>query len=222
MKKPIAKLYLNLGGWRQIGTSPDLKKYVLVAAPHTSGWDLPPLLGFAWINGINLSWMGKHTLFSGRFGWFLRWLGGIPIDRRSSNNVVSQIAEHFSNSDELILAIPAEGTRAYRDYWKSGFYHIAAEAKVPIVLSSLDWCRKEGEFGPTIWPSGNISADMELIRNFYRGRRGKYRALFSRVRLREEDEGHLQQHLPHPVQPDDLLVQPLSRRPQPPVASHAI
>lgn len=218
MKKLIGRLYLACGGWRQIGSCPDLKRYVLVAAPHTSGWDLPPLLGFAWINGIKLSWMGKHTLFSGRFGWFLRWLGGIPIDRRASNNVVSQMVEHFAGTDTLILAIPAEGTRTCRRYWKSGFYHIAKEAGVPIVLTALDWSRKEGGFGPTLWPSGDVAADMDRVREFYRDRQGKYRDQFSRVRLREEDEASLpKEGVTTPLAP--LISAPAYRAPAPPEAT---
>jgi len=187
MEKFLGRIYLTFGGWRQIGEPPREAKCVLVAAPHTSGWDLPPLLCFAWVNGLTLSWMGKHTLFTGRWGWFFRWLGGVPVDRRASSGVVAQMAVVFEKADRLALAIPAEGTRKYREYWKSGFYYIAKEAGVPIVLSVLDWPRKEGGFGPTIWPSDDLSADMDQVRAFYAGRRGKHDGQFSRVRLREED-----------------------------------
>jgi 1-acyl-sn-glycerol-3-phosphate acyltransferase len=188
MKKLLGRIYLTCGGWRQIGEPPREAKYIIVAAPHTSGWDLPPLLGFAWVNGIKLSWMGKHTLFAGRWGWLFRWLGGIPIDRRSRNGVVAQMAVVFEESDRLALAIPVEGTREYREYWKSGFYYIAKQTGVPIVLTVLDWSRKEGGFGPTIWPSDDLSVDMDPVRAFYEGRRGKYDGQFSRVRLREEED----------------------------------
>jgi 1-acyl-sn-glycerol-3-phosphate acyltransferase len=188
MKKLLGRIYLTCGGWRQIGEPLREAKYIIVAAPHTSGWDLPPLLGFAWVNGIKLSWMGKHTLFAGRWGWLFRWLGGIPIDRRSRNGVVAQMAAVFKESDRLALAIPVEGTREYREYWKSGFYYIAKQTGVPIVLTVLDWSRKEGGFGPTIWPSDDLSADMDQVRAFYEGRRGKYDGQFSRVRLREEED----------------------------------
>jgi len=188
MKKLLGRIYLTCGGWRQIGEPPREAKCIIVAAPHTSGWDLPPLLGFAWVNGIKLSWMGKHTLFAGRWGWLLRWLGGIPIDRRSRNGVVAEMAAVFEGSDRLALAIPVEGTREYREYWKSGFYYIAKQTGVPIVLTVLDWSRKEGGFGPTIWPSDDLGADMDQVRAFYEGRRGKYDGQFSRVRLREEED----------------------------------
>ena len=188
MKKLLGRIYLTCGGWRQIGEPPREAKCIIVAAPHTSGWDLPPLLGFAWVNGIKLSWMGKHTLFGGRWGWLFRWLGGIPIDRRSRNGVVAQMAAVFEESDRLALAIPVEGTREYREYWKSGFYYIAKQTGVPIVLTVLDWSRKEGGFGPTIWPSDDLGADMDQVRAFYEGRRGKYDGQFSRVRLREEED----------------------------------
>jgi 1-acyl-sn-glycerol-3-phosphate acyltransferase len=187
MKRTIGRLYLWFGGWQHIGAPPVADKCVLVAAPHTSTWDLPAMLAFAWVGGMSPRWMGKHTLFTGLQGRALRWLGGIPIDRRAAHNVVLQMAEVFGRSDRLMLAIPVEGTRAHRDYWKSGFYHIAKEAQVPIVLTVLDWGRKEGGIGPTIWPSGDVDRDMDQIRAFYAGRQGRWPEQTSRVRLREED-----------------------------------
>ena len=187
MRRAIGGLYLWLGGWRHLGALPAADKCVLVAAPHTSAWDLPAMVAFAWARGISPRWMGKHTLFAGWRGGLMRWIGGIPIDRRSPHHVVSQMAGVFGGPERLMLVIPVEGTRAYRDYWKSGFYHIAREAQVPIVLTVLDWGRKEGGFGPMIWPCGDVGRDMDRIRAFYTGRRGKWPELCSRVRLREED-----------------------------------
>jgi len=183
----MGRLYLWLGGWRHIGVLPTMDRCVLVAAPHTSAWDLPAMLAFAWVRGVSPRWMGKHTLFAGWKGAFLRWTGGIPVDRGSPHQVVSQLAEIFGRSDRLMLVVPVEGTRAYRDHWKSGFYHIASQAQVPIVLTVLDWGRKEGGFGPTIWPGGDVARDMDRIRAFYAGRHGKWPERCGRIHLREED-----------------------------------
>ncbi len=186
MKKLLGELYLRLGGWRRVGEQPPDYKCVLIAAPHTSNWDLPAMLAFAWAYEFRPRWMGKRELFSGPWGPLMRWLGGIPIDRRSPHGVVAQLAQVFAEQERLWLVVPPEGTRSYRDHWKSGFYHIAAEAEVPIVLTVLDWGRKEGGFGPTVRPSGDLPRDMDQIRAFYAGREGKRPAQVSQIRLREE------------------------------------
>jgi 1-acyl-sn-glycerol-3-phosphate acyltransferase len=174
-------------GWRVEGTLPETRKFVFIAAPHTSNWDLPFMLATAYILGVEISWMGKHTLFEGPFGWFMRALGGIPVNRTAPQGLVQQVAAVFQRSDTLILAIPPEGTRKKVAYWKSGFYHIARSAQVPIGLSFLDFGRKVAGLGPLITPTGDIRADMEQVRAFYRDIRGKHPALESEPRLREED-----------------------------------
>jgi 1-acyl-sn-glycerol-3-phosphate acyltransferase len=184
--KHIARLFFRLIGWESEGGRPIESKYVLIAAPHTSNWDLPFMMAMAWSYEMKISWMGKHVLFNWPQGILMRWLGGIPIDRRRSNNRVSQMTDLFKNSEELTLVVPAEGTRSYTAHWKSGFYHIASEARVPIVMSYLDFERKRGGFGPALLPTGDMTADMDQIRAFYSDKVGKNPDLFGPIRLKEE------------------------------------
>lgn len=178
---------MRLTGWRLTGEKPPFSKYVLIAAPHTSNWDLAYMLSMATLLGMRVSWMGKDTLFIGPMGWLMRRLGGIPIERHLRKNVVRQTADKFAQADELVLAVPAEGTRSYVDYWKSGFYHIAREANVPVVMSILDWGTKTGGVGPSFVPGNDVVADMDKVRAFYAGATGRYPKKVGRIRLREED-----------------------------------
>jgi 1-acyl-sn-glycerol-3-phosphate acyltransferase len=159
---------------------------VLIAAPHTSNWDLPFMLATAYVMRVRVSWFGKHTIFIPPWGWLLRRLGGIPVDRRAPHSLVSQMAERFKQSDYLVLAVPPEGTRSRVGLWKSGFYHIAAESGVPIGLGYLDYDRKLCGLGMFVTPSGDVRQDMDKIRAFYRDIRGKHPALESEPRLQEE------------------------------------
>ncbi len=183
----LGRAWMGALGWRVDGAVPETRKFVFIAAPHTSNWDLPFMLAAAYILGLRISWLGKHTLFQGPFGWFMKALGGIPVDRASPHGLVRQVADRFHQADTLILAIPPEGTRRKVEYWKSGFYHIARSAQVPICLSFLDFGKKVAGLGPLIMPTGNVRADMDQVRAFYRDIRGKFPALESEPRLREED-----------------------------------
>ena len=144
------------------------------------------MLATAYVMRVRISWFGKHTLFTPPWGWFLRKLGGIPVDRRAPHSLVTQMAEQFRSRDELVLAVPPEGTRSKVAVWKSGFYHIAAESRVPIGLGYLDYDRKLCGLGMFVTPSGDVREDMNQIRGFYRSIRGKYPDLESEPRLREE------------------------------------
>ncbi|MFK7894923.1 MAG: lysophospholipid acyltransferase family protein [Myxococcota bacterium] len=188
VRRTIARLFLSMTGWKPDGVRPEPKQYVLIAAPHTSNWDFPYLLAFAEYFEIQISWMGKNTLFRGPMGTIMRALGGIPVFRHKRENMVLAMARTFKEPghEELGLVVPAEGTRARAEYWKSGFYHIATTAGVPVVMSYLDYSKKVGGFGPAFKPSGDVDADMETVRAFYAGKQGKYPELFSPIRLREE------------------------------------
>ena len=186
MKRWLARKLLRLGGWTLEGEKPDCPRYVLIAAPHTSNWDFPLMLLFGAAFDIKVRWMGKHSLFWPPLGWFLRATGGMPIERGGSNNIVKTMVEAFAGHPELVLAVPTEGTRARAEYWKSGFYHIAREAKLPIVPSFLDFGRKRGGFGPALQLSGNMSTDMQYFRDFYAPMQGKFPDQFGPVRLRDE------------------------------------
>lgn len=170
--------------WRLEGDAPDLRKYVLIAAPHTSNMDLPVMLVLAFRYRTQVSWMGKDSLFRPPFGRVSRWLGGIPIDRSKKNNVVEQSVELFRSREALVLAVPPEGTRKQVRYWKTGFYYIARGAGVPILLGFIDYGRKVGGFGPVLVPSGNIEEDMKTIRSFYAGITGRHPDQSNRAAVR--------------------------------------
>jgi 1-acyl-sn-glycerol-3-phosphate acyltransferase len=182
----IGRLWLRLFGWKVQGEASTDSKYVLIAAPHTSNWDFPFMLATAYAMGVRISWFGKHTLFIPPWGWLMRKLGGIPVDRRAPQSLVIQMAEKFKSSDYLVLAVPPEGTRSKVDLWKSGFYHIASQSGVPIGLGYLDYDRKLCGLGLFVKPSGYVNEDMDKIRAFYRNIRGKYPDLETEPRLREE------------------------------------
>lgn len=160
---------------------------MLIAAPHTSNWDLAYLLAFAEVADLRISFMMKHTVFRGPFGPLFRSLGGIPIRRHLRENLVKQMIELFRAREDLVLVVPAEGTRARVEFWKSGFYHIAREAEVPIVLSYLDYARRRGGFGPAVIPTGRFREDMDAIRDFYADKSGRHPELFAEPKIREED-----------------------------------
>lgn len=186
----LARLILKMGGWKDtIGAPPkDIKKAVIIAAPHTSNWDFVYMICFAKVFGLKLNWMGKHTLFSPPLGWLMRLLGGVPIDRRKPGGMVAQMAEQFQNREVFMLAIPPEGTRKYVDKWKSGFYVIAKEANVPILPSVLDFGTREGGFAPPLYPSDDVKADMDVLREVYKGRVGLYPEKTGKVYISIEDK----------------------------------
>ena len=122
---------------------------------------------------IKLNFLGKGALFESPFGWLFRALGGIPVYRKKKLNMVDQMVEQFNQREHMILAMSPEGTRSYLEYWHSGFYHIAYKAGVPIAMATLDFGNKMVKLGSTFMPTGDIQADMKLIRAFYAGVQGK-------------------------------------------------
>jgi 1-acyl-sn-glycerol-3-phosphate acyltransferase len=188
MKKRLARRFLHLLGWQLVGARPTHDKYVLIAAPHTSNWDLPLMLIFAAAFDIKVTWMAKHSLFRPPMGWIMRALGGMPIIRHASGNVVAAMVEAFETVPHLVLVVPTEGTRERTEYWKSGFYYIARQAAVPIVPSFLDFGTKRGGFGPALETSNDLATDMQYFRDFYQGMKGKFPAEFGPIRLTDEDK----------------------------------
>jgi len=187
MRKLIARAFLRVTGWAPEGERPTAPRFVLIAAPHTSNWDLAYLLALAEVFDLRVSWMGKHQIFRWPFGGLFRALGGIPIRRTERADRVSEMAKEFADRDSFALVVPAEATRAWTPYWKSGFYHIARRAEVPIVMGVLDYRRRRGGFGPALRVTGDVKQDMDRIRAFYADKVGKYPEKFGPVKLREED-----------------------------------
>ncbi len=169
------------------GELPACRHAVVVAAPHTSNWDLPYMLAVSYALGVKPSWLGKRELFRPPFGWVLRRLGGVPVDRSARRGVVGEAVARFAEAEHLFLVIPPSGTRARAAHWKSGFYHVARGAAVPIVCAYLDYAERVGGVGLVLTPSGNLRADMDRVRAFYASKRGKYPAQVTPMRLREEE-----------------------------------
>ena len=169
-------VYLKLTGWRMQGDWPAIERMVLVAAPHTSNWDGLNMLLAAGYYRIRLRWMGKKSLTEGPFGWLIKALGCVPIDRSQSNDVVQAMADAFGATDTMVLAIPPEGTRSLVSEWKSGFYHIALAAGVPIVLSVLDYKGRTMSIAAIIRPSGDYEKDLPVIRSYYANAVGRHPA----------------------------------------------
>ena len=170
----LSLLLLRAIGWKQGGQAPEAAKYVLIAAPHTSNWDYLLLMAITLRFKVKLYWMGKDSLFKAPYGWLVKYLGGIPIDRSKKTGMVAQTIETFRQTDRLAITIPAEGTRSKTQGWKSGFYHIARGADVPVVLGFLDYDKKIGGFGPEITLTGDTQADMAIIADFYADIGAKY------------------------------------------------
>jgi 1-acyl-sn-glycerol-3-phosphate acyltransferase len=190
VRRALARAFLGWTGWRFEGERPDLASFVMVGAPHTSNWDLVYFLAFMEVLGLRSRFMAKHTLFRGPLGWVFRALGGIAIRRHLRENVTQQMVDAFRADPRLVLAIPAEGTRGYVTHWRSGFYHIACAAGVPVVPGFLDYTRRRSGLGAPIRLSGNVRADMDRLRAFFADKRhgARHPELAGEIRLLEEDE----------------------------------
>jgi 1-acyl-sn-glycerol-3-phosphate acyltransferase len=175
---PLLRLFswicMRALGWRIVGQLPaDNPKAVLIAAPHTSNWDLPYSLMTCFVLGIRPYWLGKASLFKFPFGGLMRWLGGIGVDRSRSHNLVASAVEGFSqHQGPLLLMIPPEGTRSKVREWKTGFYFIAQGAGVPVVLAYMDHGKREAGLGPVLATTGDVTIDMATVKAFYAPIRG--------------------------------------------------
>lgn len=198
LKRLVGRTWMTLSGWRAAGDASGTPRAVFIAAPHTSNWDLPFMLGAAWSLGVEISWVGKHTLFRFPFGPLFRWLGGIPVDRTQRTSFVSRTADLLRTSTAMYLVIAPSGSRSRREAWKSGFYHIAREAGVPVVCGYLDYRRREGGIGPVLQVTGDQRRDMDAIRAFYATITPRYPARWATPRLPEESEGDENVPVPTP------------------------
>jgi len=174
MLRILARFLLSLSGWLIDDNLPKESKYVLVGAPHTSNWDLLLLLLGMMALGFRFDWVGKHTLFKWPVGSLLKAIGGIPVDRRIRSGFVSRMVDLFNSRENFILMITPEGTRSKATYWKTAFYYIALQAKVPIALGYIDYGERKLGVGKTVLLSGDIVKDFEVLRDFYEGKKGKY------------------------------------------------
>ena len=165
----LARFFMRLFGWHVDGKLPDIPKFILIGAPHTSNWDFVLFLGVVFTLRVNVHFMGKAELFRSPLGWFFRYCGGIPVDRKKSTGLVEQMVKASNESENFILTITPEGTRHQVVEWKRGFYHIAKEAGIPIVIAVVDGKHKTVRIGQVFHPTENIEADMKTIQGYFIG-----------------------------------------------------
>lgn len=171
--KWLGRTGLAMMGWRVTGSFLNQKQYLVVLAPHTSNWDFVVAICVLLASGLKVSFLIKHSLFFWPFSIFLRKVGGIPTDRNASHGVVGQMVAHFNQQERLVLALAPEGTRKTVKEWKTGFLHIADQAKVPILPIAFDYQHKALKIGSPIEVTGVIEADLSTVKAFYKGIRGK-------------------------------------------------
>ena len=164
-----AKYLMRRNGWCIDGNLPDIPKFVLIGAPHTSNWDFVLFLGVIFSLRANAQFMGKAEAFRFPFGWLFRYCGGIPVDRKKSTGLVEQMIKICNESENFILTIAPEGTRHQVVEWKRGFYHIAKGAGIPIVMAIVDGRHKTVRLGQVFHPTGNVEADMKIIQGYFAG-----------------------------------------------------
>jgi 1-acyl-sn-glycerol-3-phosphate acyltransferase len=168
----VSRALLSLGRWRIEGDFPPRPKMVCIVAPHTSNWDFIVGILAVFAIGIRVRFLGKHTLFRGPLGWLMRWFGGMPVNREAPQGLVPQVVEAIEKADRIFLAITPAGTRSSTRPWKSGFYHIAVAARVPIFPVIFDGPARAIRFLPAFEPSGDYDADLPKLLALYAGVRG--------------------------------------------------
>jgi 1-acyl-sn-glycerol-3-phosphate acyltransferase len=174
IKRAFCQFWFWLFGWKIKGELPVEKKYIVAAAPHTSNWDFIVALFARQIFMMHSSFLGKKSLFQvPLLGFFMKSIGGHPVDRSKSQNLVDQVVDLYNQHDEFVIAIAPEGTRSYQPNLKTGFYRIAEKAGIPVVLVGLDFANKTVEMRPAFYPTGDIDADMEVFKAYFRSIRGK-------------------------------------------------
>ena len=180
----LCRVYMRRMGWTVEGNLPRLAKTVVIYAPHTSNWDIFFILPAMFALGVRPSFFAKKELFWWPLGLIFRVLGGIPVDRSAPGNMVGQSVQAIKESSQIMLGVPPEGTRRKTPYWKSGFYHIAYNAGVPVIFAFTDFKRKIAGFGPTMELTGDMEKDMERIRDFYKNIAGKNPHLVGEIRFK--------------------------------------
>ena len=172
ISRAAGRAVLRLVGWRVDGEIPDRAKFVVIAAPHRSNWDFVVAIAAKFALGIDVSWLGKHTLFRWPFGALFRAWGGVPIDRRTHHDTVAAVVERFAAHDRLVIGLAPEGTRTPGAEWKSGFWHIANGAGVPILPIAFDWATRTIRLLPIV-ETQDVDRDMASLKQRYAAFRGR-------------------------------------------------
>jgi 1-acyl-sn-glycerol-3-phosphate acyltransferase len=171
----LGRLVLVLLRFRVEGEMPDLPRFVIAVAPHTSNWDFVVGMAAMFALDLRLTFIGKHTLFRWPLAAPLRWMGGVPVDRGAPHGVVGEAVRGFADAGPRVLAIAPEGTRKRVARFKSGFLHIARGANVPVVLAALDYEARRVRFGPTFRPGEDVEGELRKVEAFFAGVKGKNR-----------------------------------------------
>ena len=188
LTRALASAYLAVSRWT-LTTEPLPDKVIVIGAPHTSNWDGVFMAVSMWKSGRSFSFLVKDSVVKAPvLGWFVKKIGAVPVERSAAPGLVDQVAGRIRESDSFTLCITPKGTRSPRDFWKSGFYRIAMEADVPIQLGFIDRTTRTFGWGPTYRLTGDVRADMDVIRAFYADKVGVNPAKTSVPRLRAEDE----------------------------------
>ena len=178
--KTLARFILfTLWGWKLENDFPKTPlKYIVIAAPHTSWVDFPIAILSRMASGTMIHFIGKGSLFKPPFGFFFRALGGTPVDRTKSNNLVDAVVDVFNAKEKFILGLSPEGTRKKVDKWKTGFYYIAKGANVPIVMATLDFGKKKIKISEPYYTTSNKDKDFEVFHSYFKNVKGKNPELF--------------------------------------------
>lgn len=175
IKRIFFKFWFDITGWKVKGQVPKEKKYVLIVAPHTSNWDFFVGLAAKHIVYLKSHFLAKDSLFKIPIvKQFLKSIGGHAVDRSKKSNLVDQVVELYKQHDEFVITVTPEGTRSYNPNWKTGFYRIAEKADVPILMVGFDYGNKTVEFRDLFYPTGNLEADLETIKTYYRSIKGAH------------------------------------------------
>ena len=148
LSRIVGRALMRVTGWRFVGEFPDVPRFVCLVAPHTSNWDFFVALAAKWALGLGATWIGKNSIFRWPVAGFLRRIGGVPVDRNSPHGVVHQMVDAFATAPRMVFVLAPEGTRKRVEHWRSGYWHVAHEARVPIVPVGLDYARKTVVIGP--------------------------------------------------------------------------
>lgn len=172
---------MGLFGWRVTGALPDLPKFVLIVAPHTSNWDFPIGVLAMFAVGLRAHWLGKHTIFFFPVSLLLRWMGGEPIDRTAKHGTVETAIENFRTRPQWVLALSPEGTRRPMEHWKTGFYRVAVGAGVPIVPVWIDYRTRELHIAPPVETGTDMDADIRRLRGMFCKEMARYPEKFAEL-----------------------------------------
>lgn len=171
--------WFRIKGWKVEGNFPSsIHRCIVIAAPHTSNWDFVFTLGCLHMLKVQLNYLAKKELFRWPLSLLLKNTGAIPVERKKSQGLVDTIIHKFAENEQLILMVPAEGTRSYVNKWKTGFYYAALGAGVPLVMGYLDYEKKTAGFGPVLHLTGDKIKDGNAIKAFYADKKGKFPQLF--------------------------------------------